>query len=154
MPIADYGCTGSLSIDGVSLNCPAWDLPDLTDLWLPGAVRGDDRLLPGVVGVKAYKRRVTITQHSLPFLIVGDVDRLGNTYSDPWVGLQTNLAYLRTNVADPTNLTDGTRTGTLTMPDGTTRTADLHVLGIVKGQVLAGRMRATLELSIPGGVFA
>lgn len=152
--IIDYGCTGTLTISGVSMNTPAWDCVDLTELWLGGDVRGSDRLLPGVPGVKAYKRRTTVTGYSLPMVLTGEVDRFGTVNGDWWAGLEANIDYLRANVVDPTNLTDGTRAAVLTMPSGATRTADIHVLGLEKGTVLAGVMLATLDISIPDGVFA
>lgn len=147
------GCTGTLSIDGVLLNGPAWDLPDLTALWFEFDVRGDDRLLPGSDGVLPYRRRVTVTQHALPMIVTGAVDRFGEPYADAWVGMETNVAYLLTNVVLPTNVGDGTRSATLTLPSGATRTANVHVLRLAKGLVLGGRLRATLDLSIPNGRF-
>lgn len=148
-----FGCNGVLSIDGVLLNCPAWDIVDLSDLWLGGDIRGDDRLLPGVGGVIAYPRRFTVTRHSLPMAIDGSVDQLGQENADPWVGLQDHIEYLRANVVDPTGVGDGTRPAVLQMPDGTGRYADVHVLRLIKGDIVEGRLLATLEISIPAGVF-
>jgi len=126
-------------------------------------VRGEDRLLPLAAGVIPYLRRRTVTRHSLPMVIQGEVDENGVPYPDVWAGLEANIAQLRASVVDPTGVGDGTRPASLVMPSGATRTADVHVLGLVLGRTQAGTntltgnegvgMLATLELSIPTGVF-
>lgn len=146
--------TGSLTIDGVSMHTDAWTIVDLTNLWFGGDVRGQDRLIPGVAGVIPYRRRTTVTTYSLPMVIIGDVDQTGTPYSDIWEGLESNINYLRSNVVDPTNTGDGTRSATLLMPSGSSRTADIHVLRLALGTVSRGVMRATLDISIPSGCFA
>lgn len=146
-------CIGGLSIDGVDLMTGAWAVLDLTPLWLTPNVRGVDRLIPGVDGVKPFRRRVTVTQHSLPFIVNGQVNSAGAPYANPWIGLQTNLDVLRAGVLDPTGATDGTRAATLTMPDGSTRTANVHVFGLTAGQRVQYVQLFTLELSIPSGGF-
>lgn len=156
--------TGRLQVDGVNLHCPAWTMPDLLELWFGADVRGDDQLIPGLGGVIANRRRTTVTRHSLPMTICGDVDRNGARYDgDAWAGLEQNIDYLRTNVVDPTNTGDGTRAATLFMPSGDTRTADIHVLRLVPGARGYGVQSdgwtgaictATLEISIPLGVFS
>lgn len=156
--LANYGCTGNLTIGGVDLNGPAWDIPDLTPLWIEATQRGEDRLIPGAIGVLAYRRRLTVTEHSLAMVIIGDMDRTGNPVADAWVGLQDNIEYLRANVVDPTNLTDGTRTGVLVMPSGATRTADVHVTGMRLSDLSGAdgvftSINAVLMLSIPTGRF-
>ena len=155
--IEGYGCTGVLTIGGVSMNTPAWDISDLTDLWFTADVRGTDRILPGVSGVIPYRRRTTVSRHDLTILITGDVNTASVPYADPLVGLETNTASLYTNVVAPTNTGDGTRAATLLMPSGATRTANIHVLELVKqrqfisdGQTI---LEATLQISIPAGRF-
>lgn len=153
------GCTGTLTIDGVLLNTPAWDITDLTTLWVETTVRGNDRLLPGVAGVIPYRRRLDVMSYSLPMLVSGDVNEDGDDYPDAWVGLETNLQTLYDDVVQPTNVGDGTRPAVLTMPSGLERCADVHVLGLrVSSAVGAGTrqalVRAVLQLSIPAGRFA
>lgn len=156
--LSGYGCTGTLTINAISLNCPAWDITDLTSLWAEVAQRGEDRRIPGVAGVIAYRRRNDVTEHSLAMVISGDVDSTGAPYANPWVGLETNIAALRTNVVDPTNLTDGTRPAILTMPSGATRTANVHVLGLRLSEAqgvdgVHAYAFAALTVSIPLGAF-
>lgn len=150
---------GSLVIGDVSMNNGAWCALDLTPLWAEVAVRGGDRLIPTLDGVVPYRRRITVTEHSLPLLICGEVDHLGIEYPDPWVGLEENLAYLRANVVDPVATTAGTRAAQLTMPSGDVRTAAIHVLDLRLGEPIApdpvdgAIFRASLEISIPAGRF-
>jgi hypothetical protein len=157
--IQNYGCTGTLTINSIALNGPAWDIPDLTALWIEATQRGEDRLIPGAVGVIPYRRRLTVTEHTLGMWIVGDTDRTGAANADAWIGLQANIEYLRANVVDPTNLTDGTRVATLTMPNGSTRTANIHVTGMriqgIEGDDgVFNDANAVLMISIPAGRFA
>lgn len=144
-----------LAINAVPLATPAWVITDLTPLWEGAEVRGDDRLLPGVAGVKKYRRRATVTRKALPMLVFGQFDQDGNAYADPRAGLWTNIAYLRTNVVDPTNIGDGTREAVLHGPGGVTVSGDVHVISPLKLTILGTiTMRAVLEISIPGGVLA
>lgn len=155
---------GTLSIDGVLLHTPAWDLPDLGELWFPAAVRGSDRVISGLTGVLPYQRRATVTTRSLRMIITGVVDREGAYYTgsgdirvDHQRGLQANIAYLRANVVDPTNVGDGTRTASLTLPgaaeDDDPITAPVHVLGLTPGAKLGPIQRCTLDLSFPEGAL-
>ena len=151
--ICDAPPSGALEINGVSMHTPAWTVIDTTVLWMGADVRGQDRILPTTPGVIPYRRRMTVTRHSLPMVIVGYVDDAGVAYPDPMEGLETNIDYLRGWIVDPTNAGDGTLPATLTMPSGAVRTADIHVLGLTLGQVSRARLRATLDISIPTGVF-
>lgn len=147
-------CDGDLIVAGIDLRTEAWCVLDLSDLWMPADVRGGDRLLPGATGVIAFRRRRTVTRHSLPMVITGEVNRNGVENADVWIGLQENIAYLRTNLIDPLTTGNGLRSAVLIMPDSTSRSANVHMLGLKRGRVLEGRMLATLEMSIPAGVFA
>lgn len=157
--IANYGCTGILTINSIALNCPAWDIADLTPLWIEASQRGQDRLLPGVAGVIPYRRRLTVTEHVLEIVIVGDSTSTGTPVADAWDGLQANVEALRAGVVDPTNTGDGTRSATLLMPNGATRTASIHVLGMRVARVegadgVFSVLNGALTISIPTGRFA
>lgn len=147
---------GQLTIGGVALIGPAWTVVEeaLTDLWLGGDLRGEDRIIPGAAGAIPYPRRWTVTRRSIPMWINPDVDRTGAAHSSPQVGLWLNIKYLRENVVDPPGTTTGTRAAVLTLPDATTRTADVHVLGLTLGVRGLGGFAAALDISIPAGVFA
>lgn len=154
MPALTYNtAAGDLTIGGVALNGPAWKVLNLLELWQPADQRGNDRLVPGTAGVLAQQRRDTVTRRSLQMLIVGDVDRTGTPQADRFEGLQVNVEYLRANVVAPTGTGDGTRSAVLTMPDGTTRTEPVHVVGFDFGNFRedAAWLRAVLTISIPSG---
>lgn len=164
MPLNAYACEGTLTIGGVSMNTPAWSVQGddtgqggLLALWIYTEQRGEDRLIPGVAGVIPYRRRETVTRHDLRLLVVGDVDQAGTPYADATEGLATNLAYLESNVIQPTNATDGTRAATLSVPGLSARSANIHVLGLVPQRHHLGSSAAifvgTLQISIPAGRF-
>lgn len=154
MPKLTYNtAAGDLTIGGVAMNGPAWKVLNLYELWQPANVRGSDRIIPGTTGVIAYPRRATVTVRSLQMLISGTHDRTGSAAADRYEGLQVNVDYLIANVVAPTGAGDGTRSAVLTMPDGTTRTEPVHVLGLELGDLsLDGSWaKAVIELSIPTG---
>lgn len=144
---------GWVTIDGHSLNREAWCAPDLSPLWGTPEVRGADRILPGVSGVKPYRRRATVQTMSLRFVVTGQVDADGQPNDDPWTGLETNLAFLYAYVILPTNTGDGTRELVWHRPSGSSTTVAVHVLGY-KPTVGAGAIAVgELELSIPSGAL-
>lgn len=144
---------GSITIGGVSMHGPAWNVPSLFDLLATPDQRGADRLLPHAVGVIPYRRRATVTRRSLPFLVNGYWNRIGEQNDDPAAGLADNVAYLNEFVLLPTNVGDGTRPLVWTAANGTAVTVDVHVLPIPTPEGLAGSasFRTTLELSVPNG---
>jgi hypothetical protein len=152
---------GNLTLNGIPMKTRAWTLPDLTPLWMPAAVRGQDRILPGASGVIAHRRRRTVTQYALDFRVAGIADMDGVGAGNDAVGpeefeqLEYNLTYLRTNVIDPriTPNLDGTVPGVLTMPSGAIRTADVHVLGFTVNTRVAHVLQGVLDISIPSGGF-
>jgi hypothetical protein len=153
------GSTGTLTIGSTVMNCPAWDITDLTALWHDHNVRGSDRRIPGVNGVRPYRRRLDVTEIPLTIFIVGDVDRFGAPQSNAMNGLAANVQHLMSNVVLPTNTGDGTRSAVLTIPGLANRTASIHVLSLQSQRVVADAsvaalMVATLTISIPTGRFA
>lgn len=152
--------SGELVIGTINMHCAAWNMLDLRDLWMPGSIRGTDTIIPGALGVLAHRRRLTVTRHTLPMAITGECDKDGipapgiGSPADLLKQLQDNIDYLRANVLDPTNLTDGTRSATLTMPDGDVRTANIHVEGLTVVSAVQHVLATTLNISIPTGVFA
>jgi hypothetical protein len=150
MPASDQ----YLEIDGVSLQTSAWWITDLRPLHSAADVRGSDRVVPGAVGVKPHRRRRTVSKRALELVIVGDHD----TDGDPTVGdyadqLWANEAYLRSNVMDPTNTGDGTRSGTLHLPTGATLTGYVHVVEFTFARGGPDWSVFALGLSIPGGAL-
>lgn len=152
---------GNLTLNGIPMKTRAWTCPDLTPLWLPAAVRGQDRILPGASGVIPHRRRRTVTQYALDFRICGMSNMYGvittGTGNGPeeFAQLEYNLKYLRDNVIDPriTPNLDGTVPGVLTMPSGAVRYADVHVLGFTVNTRVAHILQGVLDISIPAGGF-
>lgn len=163
MSVACTNPEGTATIDGTSLNCPAWNFKDYVDLWLPGDVRGSDVIMPGSPGVRAMRRRETVTRRALDGAICGEVDMAGIPYADPWEGLEENINDLRSLILNQPGTGRGTRNMILTMPSGAQRSRAVHVLGIDRGamgeginQITGGWgviMLVTLQLSIPRGSF-
>lgn len=149
--LPEFSCLGTLSIDGVEMQRAAWYV-ELSPLWRTPDVRGGDRILPGVTGVRPYRRRRTVSRYSLPMIVTGQYDRFGLVTPDPEAGLAANLAYLNANVLLPTNVGDGTRSATWVPPGQPAVVVDVHVLGISDPGFSPGAlMRTTLELSVPRG---
>lgn len=152
---------GNLTLNGIPMKTRAWTCPDLTPLWLPATVRGQDRILPGAQGVIPHRRRRTVTQYALDFRVCGIANMDGvittGTGNGPaeFEQLEFNMKYLRDNVLDPRivpNL-DGTVPGVLTMPSGAIRYADVHVLGFTVNVRVSHILQGTLDISIPSGGF-
>ena len=148
---------GDLTIGGVPMNCAAWRVENLYELWLPATQRGTDRdrVRPGVNGRLPRRRRVDVTTRSLQMTVIGGFNHLGVAHPSMFIGMQANVDYLVANVVNPPNTVTGTRSATLTMPDGTTRTKDIHVQGMEFGSMHRQAREATLtiEISIPEGRF-
>jgi hypothetical protein len=165
MPLVNYEVEGNLTIGGIDMNRPAFAIiadergeGGFVQLWADFDVRGEDRLLPSATGVIAYPRRITVRRMDFRLLVVGDVDQAGTPVVNTKVGLQNNLEYIRANVLAPVVSATGTRAATLLMPSGATRSADIHVLGVVTQSYGFGACGAiwvgTLQISIPAGRFA
>lgn len=144
-----------LDIDGVALQTPAWTLTNLEALWAGPATRGQDRVLPGTVGVRSYRRRATVSRVALALVIFGEWDWTGGHNPNPRTGLEANVAHLRTHVTDPTLDNPGTRTATLHLPSGATRSGPVTVEDFtLSGDLGAHHVSAVIDLSIPQGALA
>lgn len=151
----DYGCTGTLTIDGYPLNTPAWDIPNLVRLWAEASVRGENKLLPGAPGRRSYPTRLDQTEHDLAFFIYGNTDLDGSLNTEPWVGLQTHLDDLWSNVFAPVTVGRGVRVGVLTLPSGTVRTAHVQIepLHFANDVEDASFVETTIHLTVVEGRF-
>lgn len=150
---------GTLTINGVSMHTAAWQVLDVRPLYLPRAWRSGSVLIPGAAGRRPYPYRVDEAEFALPMWVTGVYDRTGAAHSNKFTGLQTNLEYLRANVLTPPAAPTAVLSATLLMPDASTRTADVQVLGIDVAPTAAANehpevFRAVLHLVIPSGRFA
>lgn len=142
-----------LEVNGIDLATHAWRITDLTEL-LGSRVRGDDRLIPHVDGVRAFRRRRTARVITLPMLIFGRKDPDGVPIADPLQGAIDHMLYLDANLGIGSATGDGTVPAIWHLPDGGTLEADVHVLGLIGTTDIAyGMFRTTLDISIPSGRF-
>lgn len=149
----DSVLVGDLTIDAFALNCEAWHVENLYEWWLPAEQRGSDKIRPGVDGSFAVRRRRAATRRQVQMFISGGCDATGTPHPNYMEGMAANLYAITTAIVDPTGTGDGTRVAVLTLPDGWTRTGDVHVLGMQVSEMRrdAKHCYAVIDVSIPGG---
>jgi hypothetical protein len=152
MPTITY--TEYVEIGGIPLATPAWEVTNLFVLWEGPDTRGADRIVPGVDGVKPYRRRATVSKRTLEMVIYGTHDEDGGAYSDVRAGLAANVEYLRANVFDPTDVGDGTRTAVLHLPSGATKSGLVHVEAALFASAGPTSLRAAVDLTLVTGSLA
>lgn len=155
-PLNYSTCDGTLTINSVAMQGPAWSVLDVMPLYIPNATRGRNVIIPGASGQRAYARYVDQGRFSLPMVIMGEYNRLGVAYASEWNGLQTNLAYLYTNVFAPPASPTATVAATLVTPGGVTLNANVQVESFqpINPRTFGALIEGTLELIIPAGRFA
>lgn len=152
-PINCDPCYGTLTVGDVLLNTDAWCIPDMSPLWGVPELRGQNRLIPGVQGRKAYKRRLDEHTVALPFLITGYCNVDGIPYRDLGLstdqGLEANVAFLYNNVFNPDvdGADDSTRLATFVLPSGNVRESNVQVTLTSPALRPGSMMRATIELT-------
>lgn len=139
---------GQLTVDGIDLVKTSWQVLDLSPLGGPADVDGDDVRLDGVPGARAYRKQVVETSYLLDFHINGERDENDGENTDAYQGLIDNEQYLWDNVLSPP--TSGpTRSATWTLPNGSTRSADIHIR-MERGAQVGGELDAVLEITVTG----
>lgn len=157
--VGQYGCLGVLTIDGIALNGPAWDIPNLSSLWFAATVRGESVVMPTAAGQRSNPVRLDEHTQDLLLIVNGLADRTGvaEPSGDPWQGLASNLEDLWSLVLQPIDSGRGTRAATLLMPDGSTvKTATVRTnpLQPVGDEILDPNFaQFTLPLTITSGMF-
>jgi hypothetical protein len=142
-----------LEINGVPLSTPAWEHTNLQAVLGAAAVRGENVIMPGAVGVRAVRRRPTETNHTLELTVFGDRDWEGLPYDDGVMGLIANLEHLKANVVDPLATTNSVRTAVLVLPVGT-RTAAIQVLGFEVTEALSPScVNASMDITFLRGAL-
>lgn len=139
-------------INGVPSNTPGWDVTNIDELMKPA----DRRSAEAVVIVESHGRLARRmwrdgTTRILNWVIYGDRDREGTPFGDYTVGVQTNLQYLYTNIVDIPAGATSTRSLTLYLPDGTTRTGDVQVRDFDWSTDTGPTLYAVMELYLPSG---
>lgn len=142
-----YGAMAAVNLD----NGFAWCAYDLSELWKL-EVRGDNRVVHGVDGQRAYGLSLDRVIVQVPLVVVGKYDQAGALNVDAVAGLTVTLRYLRVNLEHPVSTGNGTRTATWTQADGAVVTAPVKVIPPLEHRVGQGALcRAVLTLDIPGG---
>jgi hypothetical protein len=144
--------TEYLSLGGVPLSTPAWELENLQDLWSGPPTRGTDIVMPGADGQRSYPRKVDAWRLTLNLAIWGDVSWDGTATADPRAGLWAAIQHLRANAFDPVATARGTRLIEMTTADGGTVAATCTVERFAIGAALTPwAVRATADIVVPEG---
>lgn len=143
---------GGWTIDSVTMTGPAWQPTAIEELWKGAPNRGKTRVVPGVNGSTAYARLAAERTIDVELLITGAVDQAGSAHSDPVEGFVANVDSIWAIVTPPTPPTI-TRTSTLTMPDASTRVAEIVVedFEYAREPGFSTMGRGVLTITIPGG---
>lgn len=142
-----------LVVGSVTLATPAFWVESLAPLF--GVKKqGDDRKIPRAAGARPYARLRGPVTVGLTVRVHGDVDQDGVATASARDGLYDHLRYLEVNLLDDVATTEGTRTAVWHLPDGTTRTAAVHVETFTVTGASPTEATCLLELSIPAGRFA
>ena len=143
-----------LMINDVPLSTPGWEQTNFYTLYSSANVRGENRIMPGAVGIRALRRRPTETTRTVELVIFGDRSWDGSINADPIAGLLANINHLQANVVDPLATADSTRTAQLVHPDGN-KAATVQVLGfeIASDSYGPAVVSASMDIAIIGGWF-
>ena len=151
-------CTdmGSLTINSVNLFITGcWTVTNIEELWTGNAARGGNVVIAGATGQRAYPWRLDQSVYLLEMLFSGENNSSGTPYSNPYTGLVTNIEAFRAGVVAPPSAPTATYSATLTLPGGSTRTANVQPRVLtVKGSGGGPFADGQLELVVPLGRFA
>jgi hypothetical protein len=142
-----------LSIDGVPLSTPAWEVLDFSDLLNGAPTRGADIAVSGKRGTVARRRTLDASEASVSLVVYGDRDPEGNAHEDVRAGLLSNIDALKKALRPNATTLTGTRTLSVTI--GTeTRTAAVHTSpDIAIAPLGPTAVRAVITLVLPYGVL-
>jgi len=144
-----------LIVNGVPLATPAYRIDSLAPLHQGRDLRGEDRLIPGAVGVRARRRRATVTVLTFGLHVYGIFDKDGVAYADARQGLDDNTAYLNANLGAGSATGDGTVPVIWHQPNATELSVNAHVLGPHDPEKMSPTwLHFMLDLSVPSGWFA
>lgn len=142
-----------IEIDGVTMPLDGFcDVVNLWVLWQGPDTRGKDRPIPKGT-TRPYPRRATDSKRTLECFVYGTKDETGAPHADVRAGLEHNWWYLRENAFDPTNIGDGTRTLTLHLPSGATKSGLVHVEASEPVGAGPAALAVTVDLTILGGAL-
>lgn len=146
---------GELFINDVSMNTPAWNVLSVLPLITNApANRGDNIVISGIAGQRAYPMELEQTDYILSMMVSGVVDMNGNPDGDGSIArLFRNFAYLRANVYGPVDGTTSTWYSYLLTPWGDLYEADVQVLDIAEVYEDTDLVKVTLTIRVPAGEY-
>lgn len=143
-----------LAVAGVPLNTPAWEHTNIQAMLSGPATRGSNIVIPGAIGVRPRRKRVTETTRTVELFVTGDRDPNDTPYADPVRGLLENVDLLRAAVTDPPDTNNSVVVATLNWR-GDTRSAYVQVTDFeVSDAVGTSSCFATFDLVFITGGFA
>jgi hypothetical protein len=152
-------CAGELTLNGIELHSPAYDVTNVADLWTRPGRRWGNITVPGVPGDFAQPVRVAAAKYGMKMNVGGVRDWEGvhwrdNGLSSAYEGLERTIAYLEANVWEPAVPPAATIDGDVLMPSGAVRSAPCQVVAVDAKQAGgAPIMRVAFDLVVPRGSF-
>lgn len=147
--ISDFG-----ELNTVILDTYAWRVVDsgYDDLLSCPALRGEDLVMHGAKGRRAYPRIIDATVVSIPMLITGAFDQDGDPIENPRKGLFENRDYLRDNLGFADDSDRGTVPFIFYRDDLPNWAGDVTFLGLNDWTTIGRHdAMARLDISIPDG---
>lgn len=149
---------GTLTINGYSCFQPHFTISNPQALLDLADLRGGDRLVPHAVGVKARRRRRTVTRKDFPVALTGWCTPAGvrvpasQRYQQLIDNRDEVVAALGIGEDAPAGVT-GTVAAVWTLPDATTKSAAVHVLTPWRLEMHQFVLVGVLSISVPAGRF-
>lgn len=143
-----------LVVGDVPLSTPAWEVLNIHVLMSGPSVRGENRMIPGAVGVRPLRHRPTEKTVSLEMAVFGDMDPAGDPIVEPEAGVWANWLALRTQFNELLlNVGDSTTLAVLHYRGGTIQGL-VQVLGYEVGSTVnPSTLNVTLDLNIIAGML-
>ncbi len=164
--------SGLLIINDIPLESECWAImSDLVPLWfIQRYIYPTEIHIPADEGALPYAMDIGPATFDLNMLIIGGCNQAGSPYADPWAGLASNINAFRTDVLDPILTNNGQHAAELSVPDGSTRAANVQVREWKPGRSFEGTVGlcvdgdgvgtkstvhpGTLSIYVPAGIFA
>lgn len=152
---------GELSVNAHNVsNTKAWCLATLNPLLDDAGLRGSNKLLPHTVGVKAKRKRRTVSVYEFVLVVTGlytpagvRVPDLDDRYMQLITNTETLKGYLGIGEDAPAGVT-GTVAAVWTRPNASTKNAAVHVVTPFNFTQHKFVNIGRLALEVPAGKFA
>lgn len=148
--IQQANCHGTLALGEVSLNTPAWAVLNVASLWEPAPIRRENIAIPFRRGKLAVPGIMDERSDSLLILVVGTCDQDGDPTSDPHVGLEQNIEWLKSNLFTYATVVDSFD-AVLTLPSGAQKGGPLQLGTARFGWEVGIAVTITVDYTLPDG---